>query len=67
MVSNLFIERGKFPVDGYKISSHFPELVIIFICLVRFIFVVTKTWKSKNMMESVSFHSVSIKGHEVLS
>ena len=53
-------------IELVKYSSHFPQLVIIFICLVRFIFIVTPMYKSEYMTESVSFHSVSIKGHEVL-
>ena len=49
-----------------KYSSHFPQLVIIFVCLVRFIFIITKMYKSTYMTETVSFLSVSIKGCLVL-
>jgi hypothetical protein len=44
-----------------KYSSSFPQSVIIFISLVRLIFVVTEMKKPQYVKKSVSFHCIAVK------
>lgn len=47
-------------------SSHFPQLVTTFACLIRFIFVVTKMSNPKVMKEYASLHCISIRSPKEL-